>query len=325
LSVSMAGLCVAVAAVTSTATSTAWAQEPFPSRPLRMVVPWPPSGPPDLMARLLAPKITEAWGRAVVVENRAGATGTIGTDLVAKSAPDGYTLLLTSNQPLVIAPALIKTAYDPLRDLHPVGLLTEDVIMLVVNSSLGVNSVAEFIALAKARPGALAYGTAGIGSMGHLGAELIKMVTGIDILHVPYPGVAQAATAVVSGEVMVGFPPVLQIAPHVKAGKLRALGVTGTRPSPFMPEVQPLVSQGLNGVVVVSWMSALVPPKTPRAVTTAWRDVLVKALQDPGVRQKLDDAGIQTQWQEAEQASAAMETDLAKWRKVVSVAKITAN
>jgi tripartite-type tricarboxylate transporter receptor subunit TctC len=301
------------------------AQESFPTKPLRIVVPWPPGGPPDLMARLLAPKIGEPMGRPVIVENRAGATGTIGTDLVAKSGPDGHTLLLTSNQPLVIAPAMFKTPYDPTRDLTPVASLTEDMIAMVVNTSLGIGTLAEFIAAARANPGKLNYSTAGNGSMGHLGAELIKLVVGIDMVHVPYQGIAQATTAVVSGEVAVGFPPAQQAGPHIKSGKLKALGVTGPRPTPYLPDVQPLSAQGLSGVVVTSWVATMLPPKTPRPIVMAWRDALHKSMQDAGVRQKLQDAGIQLQWQDGEQLAAMIDADLSKWRKVVSAAKITAN
>ncbi len=303
----------------------AFAQDAFPSRSVRIVVPWPPSGPPDIVARLVAPRLGELWGKPVIVENRAGATGTIGTDWVARSPADGYTVLLTSNQPLVIAPAMMRVPYDPAKDLAPVAMVGQSVITLVVNPSLGINSVAELIAYAKAKPGALTYATSGVGSLGHLGGELVKQIAGIDMVHVPYQGAAPAVTAVIAGEVAVGFPPIQQAVPLVKSGKLRALGVAAMQPSQFLPDVPTLVSQGLGGVVVTTWIGAFAAPKTPRATVQVLKDGLQKALQDPGIRQKLVDAGVEPVWQEPDQLAAALESDLARWRKVIATAKITAN
>jgi tripartite-type tricarboxylate transporter receptor subunit TctC len=298
------------------------AQEAYPSKAVRIIVPWPPGGPPDLMARLAAPKMTELWGKPVIVENRAGATGTIGTDLVAKAAPDGYTILLTPSQPLALAPALFKTPYDPLRDIVPVALVAEDVNLLVVSPSSGIRSVAELVAAAKSNPGKLTFSSSGVGSIGFMCGELMKQVAGIDMLHVPYQGAAQAIAATLSGEVSLNFPPVQQGAPQVKAGKLLALGVTGTRPSRFLPEVPPLSSQGLGELVVANWYGVFVPPKTPRPTVQAVRDAFQKVVQDPGVRQKLDGAGMEPLWQESDQALLIMEADLAKWRRVVQTGKI---
>ena len=314
-----------LAVVATFATGHSAAQDAFPSKPVRVIVPWPPGGPPDLFARIITPRMGEQWGRAVVVENRPGATGTIGTDLVAKSAPDGYTLLITSNQPLVIAPALIRVPYDPVKDLAPVAQIGEGVISMVVSPSLGVKTPAELIALAKSKPGGLTYATSGIGSLGHLAGELVGLIGGTAMVHVPFQGAAQAVTSVVTGEVAVGFPPITQVVPLARSGKLLVLGVAGQRPSQFMPEVPTLVSQGLNGVVASSWVAAMVAPKTPRPLINTLRDGLQKVVQDPGMRQKLYDAGIEVQWQEADVLSQVIEADLARWRKVVAAAKISAN
>ena len=299
------------------------AQEPFPAKPLRVIVPWPPGGPPDIVMRLIAPKITETWGRPVVVENRAGATGTIGSDLVAKAAPDGYTLLFTSNQPLTIAPALFKVPFDTKRDFIPVAIVTEDMLVLVANAALGINSVAALLAAARAKPGALTYATAGIGSFGHLSGEFLNMVAGVSLVHVPYQGTAQTVTPVVTGEIALGIPPPQQVAAHIKSGKLKALGVTGSKPSPVLPEVQPLSAQGLDGLVITTWAGGLLPAKTPPAQVQAWREALRSAMQDDGVRQKLRAAGINQDWQEGERMAEVIDTDLAKYRKVIAAAKIT--
>lgn len=304
----------------------ATAQEPFPSKTVRLVVPWPPGGPPDLVARVVAPKLSDWWGKPVIVENRAGATGTIGTDAVSKAPPDGHTLLLTPSQPIVIAPALFKTPYDPTKDLTPLAIYGESTNVLVVHPSSGINTVADLIAAAKAKPGVLTYSSAGPGSIAHLAGELTKQIAGIEMLHVPYQGAAQAVTAVLTGEVSLNFAPVQQSAPHVKAGKLKPLGVTGTRPSQFLPELQSLSAQGLSGLAATTWSAVFAPPKTSRPIVQLVRDTLEKVFQDPSVRQKLDSAGQERLW-EADEAAVRIriEMDLTKWRKVIQTANITAN
>lgn len=304
----------------------ACAQEAFPQKTVRLVVPWPPGGPPDMVARLAAPKMSELWGSPVIVENRAGATGTIGTDAVLRSAPDGHTLLLTSNQPIVIAPALFSTPYDPTKDLLPIAIFGEAPNVLIISKSSGINSVADLIALAKSKPGTLTFSSAGLGSIGHLSGELIKQIAGIDMLHVPYPGTAQAVTAVVTGEVSLTSSSMQQTVPQIKAGKVKALGVTGTRASQFMPELQPLSDQGFNGLDVTAWYGVFAPLKSSRLAIKAVRDTLQKVFQDPGVRQKVNGAGIELIWQVADdQMANRIEADLNRYRKVVQAAHITAN
>jgi tripartite-type tricarboxylate transporter receptor subunit TctC len=302
----------------------ALAQEPFPAKPLRVIVPWPPGGPPDIVMRLIAPKMSETWGRPVVVENRAGATGTIGSDLVAKAAPDGYTLLFTSNQPLTIAPSLFKVPFDTKRDFIPVAIVTEDMLVLVANANLGINSVAGLLAAARAKPGVLTYATSGIGSFGHLSGEFLNMVAGINLVHVPYQGTSQTVTPVLTGEISLGIPPPQQVVAHIKSGKLKALGVTGSKLSSMLPDVPPLYTQGLDGLVITTWAGALLPAKTPAAQVQAWREGLRSAMQDEGLRQKLRGAGINQDWIEGERMAEVIDTDLAKYRKVITVAKIVA-
>ena len=301
------------------------AQDAFPTKPLRVIVPWPPGGPPDVFMRLLAPKLGEGWGRPVVVENRAGATGTIGSDLVAKSAPDGYTLLLTSNQPLTIAPSLFKVPYDAKKDFVPVAIVTEEALVLVVNANLGINSVAGLIAAAKAKPGALTYATAGIGSFGHLSGEFFNMLAGVNLLHVPYQGTSQTIAPLLSGEISLGFPPPLPVLAHIKSGKLRALGVTSPKTSSLLPDVPPLTSLGMEGLVITTWSGALLPAKTPQVLVRAWSVALRSTLQDEDLRQKLRSAGIDNpEWQDGARMAELLDVDIAKYRNVIAAAKIVA-
>ncbi|MFM9968588.1 MAG: Bug family tripartite tricarboxylate transporter substrate binding protein [Burkholderiales bacterium] len=301
------------------------AQDSFPSKPLRVIVPWPPGGPPDVMIRMLAPKLTDVLGRPVVVENRAGATGTIGSDLVAKSAPDGYTLLFTSNQPLAIAPSLFKVPYDAKRDFVPVALVTDEALVLVVNATLGINSVAGLLAAARAKPGSLTYGTAGIGSFGHLSGEFVNMLAGINLVHVPYQGISQSIAPMLAGEISLGFPPPLQVLAHIKSGKVRALGVTSPKPSTLLPDVPPLSTLGLDGLVITTWSGALLPVKAPPAIVQSWRDALRSVLQDEALRQKLHGAGINNpEWQDGQRMAEMLDADIAKYRKIITVAKIVA-
>ena len=298
------------------------AEEPFPSRTVRLMVPWPPGGPPDLIARLAAPRAGEAWGKPVIVENRPGATGSIGTDAVAKSTPDGYTLLVTSSQPIVIAPALLRTPYDPVKDLKPLGILGESTNVLVLNPSAGIGSVAQLVAAARAKPGALTFSSSGPGSIGHLCGEMIKHMAGIDMLHVPYPGTAQAVTAVLTGEVSLNCASTQQSSAHIKSGKLKALGVTGLRASMFLPDVAPLAAQGITGLSATAWYGIFAPPKVARPVFTQIRETFRAAFREPAMRHKLEGAGIEPLWEEDDEAGARIEGDLARYRGVIQAAKI---
>ena len=303
----------------------AFAEEPFPSKTLHIVIPFPPAGPPDIMARLTAPRMSELMGRPVIVENRAGATGTIGTAAVAKSAPDGYVLLLTPNQPIVIAPALMQIPYDPAKDLLPVVAFGESTNALVVSAASPIHTLADLIAMAKTKPGAVSFSSSGQGSVGHLTGEMINQLAGIQMLHVPYAGAGQSISAVVAGDVTVSGSSIQQSLPLLKAGKLRALGVTGLKPSKYLPELKPLSDQGLKGLSITVWYAAYLPAKTPRAVAQAWRDVLFKVFREPAVEQKVDSMGIEGGVQEPDAIPARIETELAQWRKLVAAAHITTN
>ena len=304
--------------------SSALAQEAFPSKTIRLVIPFPPGGPPDLMARLVVPRLTESWGKPVIVDNRAGATGTIGTSAVVKSPPDGHVVLLTPNQPIVIAPALMNTPYDPARDLVPLTTLGDSTNALVVATSSPFKTIGELIAFAKAKPGALSFSSSGQGSIGHLTGEMIKQLAGIDMLHIAYPGAAQSVTAVVTGEVSVSGSSISQSLSLIKSGRLRPLGVTGLRPSKYLPELKPLAEQGIPGLGITVWYAAYVPAKTPPQARALLRDSLIAAFQEASVQQKLDGAGIEPLWQDPGQIVSRIDAELAQWRKLVQEAHIKA-
>jgi tripartite-type tricarboxylate transporter receptor subunit TctC len=319
----MRSMLAAIATALVALAAPAVAQDAYPAKPVRFIVPFPATGPLDVMARLYAQKLGERWGKSVIAENRPGATGTIGADAVAKAAPDGYTLLFTVDLPIVMAPALVKPPYDPKADLVPVAAVGETMNMLVVHPSAGVGTLAELVAAAKAKPGALTFSSAGNASPGHLCVEMLKSAAGVDLTHVPYKGAAPAMQAALAGEVSMFCGPITQGLPHIKSGKLRALGVTGAKHSPLLPELKPL-AETYPGLVVSTWYAVFAPPKTPPAVVTFLRAELKRTYDDPEVRKRLDSVGMEALWMEPAQVTAAIDRDLAKWRGVVKAANIKA-
>jgi tripartite-type tricarboxylate transporter receptor subunit TctC len=317
--VTLAAIATAVLALTAPAV----AQDAYPAKPVRFIVPFPATGPLDVMARLYAQKLGERWGKNVIAENRPGATGTIGADAVAKAAPDGYTLLFTVDLPIVMAPALMKPPYDSKTDLVPIAAVGETMNMLVVHPSAGVSTLAELVATAKAKPGALTFSSAGNASPGHLCVEMLKSAAGVDLTHVPYKGAAPAMQAALAGEVSMFCGPITQGLPHVKSGKLRALGVTGAKASPLLPELKPLAAT-YPGLVVSNWYAVFAPPKTPPAVLAFLRAELKRTYDDPDVRKRLESVGMDPLWLEPAQVTAAIDRDLAKWSGVVKAANIKA-
>jgi tripartite-type tricarboxylate transporter receptor subunit TctC len=313
----------AVATAVFALAAPAVAQDAYPAKPVRFIVPFPATGPLDVMARLYAQKLGERWGKNAIAENRPGATGTIGADAVAKAAPDGYTLLFTVDLPIVMAPALMKPPYDPKADLVPIAAVGETMNMLVVHPSAGVSTLAELVAAAKAKPGALTFSSAGNASPGHLCVEMLKSAAGVDLTHVPYKGAAPAMQAALAGEVSMFCGPITQGLPHVKSGKLRALGVTGAKASPLLPELRPLAAT-YPGLVVSNWYAVFAPPKTPPAVLAFLRAELKRTYDDPEVRKRLESVGMDPLWLEPAQVTAAIDRDLAKWSGVVKAANIKA-
>jgi tripartite-type tricarboxylate transporter receptor subunit TctC len=291
----------------------------YPARPVRFIVPFPASGPSDVLARLYGQKLSERWNQPVVVENRVGATGTIGTEGVVRAPPDGYTLLFTADLPITMAPALLKLRYDPQRDLVPVAALAKNDALLVVHPSAGIRSLADLVAAAKAKPGALTFASGGNASPSHLCGEMLKRQAGIDMTHVPYSGSAPAMNAVLAGDVTMFCAPIPLGMVHFKAGKIYALGVTGTAPSPLLPELAPL-SVIYPGFVISNWQALFAPVATPPAATKLLHDELQKAYADPELQQKLATLALDPAWLSGAELSRRIETDTAKWADLIKAA-----
>ncbi|HEY7241570.1 MAG TPA: tripartite tricarboxylate transporter substrate-binding protein [Burkholderiales bacterium] len=299
------------------------AQDAYPARPVKFVVPFTAGGPLDVMARLVAQKLTEQWGKPVVIENQAGGSGSIGAAAVARAPADGYTLLVTVDIPLTMYPAVAKQVpYNPRTDFRPIAAVARSDNGLFVNPSLGVSTTKELVELAKKQPGKLTFSSAGIAAPAHFAGELFKTIAGIDMTHVPYKGAAPAMSAAMSGEVSMMFGPIPQGVPQVRAGKLKALGVTGPLPSRLLPGVKPLVEQGFPGLLVFNWYGVLAPAKTPDAPVQAVRSALKQAMSDQALRARLSDLGTEPVWDEAETVANAIAADLKRWEQLARVAKI---
>ncbi|AOY91886.1 ABC transporter substrate-binding protein [Cupriavidus sp. USMAA2-4] len=297
--------------------------ESWPARPLRMVVPFPPGSSPDLNARLLAEKLAGALGQPVVVENRPGAGGNIGTGMVARAAPDGYTLLFTINGPLVTAPMLWRhLGYDPVRQLAPVSLVATSPNVLVIDARLPARNLREFVALAKAKPGALNYGSVGSGSAAHLAMEQLKAMAGIELQHVPYPGFPQVTTAIASGQVQAGFMVPAIAMPLVSAGKLRLLAVTSSGRTALLPGVPTVAESGYPGFEAISWQAVLVPAGTPAPIVERLYREVVAILQSEDVRDKLRAQYFAPAGTAPDSLRRTMESEKLRWAKVIRAAGV---
>ena len=292
--------------------------QPYPSRPVRVLVGFPPGGGTDIAARLLTPKLAEYLGQQFVVENRPGATTNIASDIVAKSVPDGYTLLFTTSA-LAINVSLYKNlSFDALRDFAPISVFAESPNLLVAHQSAGA-SVAELVARARAQPGALNYSSAGAGTTQHLAGEVFKVRSGTQILHVPYKGTAASLTAVITGEVQFSFANVPAILGHVKSGRIRALAVAGPRRSDLMPEVPTLKEAGVEGVEVPVWYALLAPAATPREIVNALGSATARAARSADTRQRLIEQGADPVGNSPEEFSKLLREEVAKYAEVVRV------
>jgi len=300
----------------------AYAQS-YPARPVRMIVGYPAGGSIDAMGRLTAQAFTESMGQSFVVENRPGASATIATITVVNAPPDGYMLLVGAQASLSGAPSLIaKLAYDPIRDLSPIALLAHQPNVLVVHPSVPVRTTKEFIALAKARPGKLSYGSSGIGSTQHLSSELFAMMTGTDIFHVPYKGGAPATIDLLSGQLDFTFTPVPTAGPYIKANRLRAVALTSIRRNESLPGVPTLNETGVQGYEFGGYAALLGPAKLPRELVMKLNAEVQKALTDPVIRKKFVDLGLDVPGGTPEQFAAFMKEDMEKCAKIVAAAKI---
>jgi tripartite-type tricarboxylate transporter receptor subunit TctC len=296
----------------------------FPSHTVTLTVGFAPGGGTDTAARIVAQKLTENLGQTVVVENRAGAGGNIAAQQIATAAPDGYTISLSSVGPLSVSPAMYKDlAYDPKRDIAPItmGMVFPNV--FVVNSAVPAKTLAEFVALAKSKPGDLTYASSGIGSAGHLAGELFKQRAGIDMIHVPYKGGGPAMTDLLGGRVTM-YPAVPSTAlPHVESGKLRALALTGPNRLPTMPDVPTVAESGYPGFEAMNWYAFVAPGKTPKDILDFWNRELNKVLKDPAVRSALAKHGLEPSPGTREELAQYIDRETEKWGKVVRDAKIT--
>jgi len=310
-------------AVAAFASAGAWAQAGFPSRTVTLTVGFAPGGGTDTAARIVAKKLTQDLGQAVVVENRAGAGGNIAAQQIATATPDGYTISLSSVGPLSVSPSLYKELpYDPRRDIAPLtmGMVFPNV--FVVNVDVPVKTLAELVALAKAKPGELTYASSGVGGAGHLAGELFKQAAGIDMIHVPYKGGGPAMTDLLGGRVTM-YPAVPSTAlPHIQAGKLRALAVTGPTRLATMPEVPTVAESGYPGFEAMNWYCFVAPAKTPKEILDFWNRELVKVLKDPGVRAELAKHDLEPQPGTREELARYIERETEKWGQVVRKANI---
>jgi tripartite-type tricarboxylate transporter receptor subunit TctC len=290
----------------------------YPARSVRMLVGFPPGGGTDIMARVLAPQLQQQLGQPFVVENRPGATTNIASDLAAKAAPDGYTLLFTTSA-LAINMSLYKNLpFDALRDFTPISVFAESPNLLVAHSSAGAN-VKELLAQAKAKPGAMNYSSAGAGTSQHMAGELFKVRTGSSITHVPYKGTAASLTAVIAGEVHFSFANVPAIIGHVRNNRLRALAVAGPKRSDLMPDVPTMQEAGVSGVEVPVWYALLGPANLPRDVAKTLNEATVRAARSPELRQKLADQGAEAVGNSPEEFGKLLREEVAKWAEIVRV------
>jgi len=290
----------------------------YPDHAIRLVVPFPAGGTTDILARAAAQKLTESLGKSVVVDNRPGAGGNIGADLVAKSPPDGYTLLMGTVGTHAINPSLYaKMPYDHVKDFVPVVLVAGVPNVLVVNPSLPVNSVADLIKLAKSKPGSINFASSGNGTSIHLSGELFKTMAGVDMTHVPYKGSAPALTDLMGGQVQVMFDNLPSSLPHIKAGKLRAIAVTSLKRAPALPDVPTISESGLPGFEASSWFGILAPAGTPPAIVTRLNTEINKWLQTPEAKEQLLAQGAQAAGGTPEQFAAHIRAETDKWAKVV--------
>lgn len=312
------GIVLQIVALLALASAGASAQN-YPAKPIRLVVPYPAGGPLDIMARAIGQKLTEAWKQPVVVDNRAGAGGNIGADLVAKSAPDGYTLLMGAVATHAINPTLYsKIPYDPVRDFAPVALVAQVPNILVVNPAVPAKTVQELIELARAKPGYLNFGSGSTGSTGHLAGELFKTMAGVQMVHIPYKGAAPALADLLAGQVQLMFDNLANSLPNVKAGKLRALAVTTLARSPAMPDLPTIAESGLPGFDLTTWFGLLVPAGTPPEIVAKLNAEVVRALNANDMRERLEKMGAEPPANNTpEHFAAFIRAEAAKYAKVV--------
>jgi tripartite-type tricarboxylate transporter receptor subunit TctC len=308
------------AAALATLTGAASAQPAYPNKPLHMIVPFSAGGPSDVLARAIGQKLGDNLGQPVIIENRPGAGGNIASDYVAKSPPDGYTLMIaTVGTHAINASLYSKLPFDTVRDFAPVALVASATIILVAHPSVPAKTVKELVALAKSKPNQLSYASPGSGTPQHLAGELLDTVTGIEMMHVPYKGAAPALNDLLGGQVSLGFVSLPAALPHVKAGKLRALGVTAAKRSDVAPDVPTIAEAGVPGYEVENWYGVLAPAGTPKEIVNKLNAEILKLLKTKEVKELLDNQGFEILQSSPEQFAAFNKTELVKWAKLVKL------
>ena len=296
----------------------AFAQAGYPDKPLRVLVGFVAGGPADVVARVVGDKLTEAWGKPVVIENVTGSGGNMATERVAKSAPDGYTLLLGTSGPFVIHPSLYpKLLFDPVKDFAPITQLCFTANVLVVNNDVPAKSVAELVALARAQPGKLTFGSAGVGTTQHLSGELFKTMAGLDIQHVPYRGIAAVMPDLLAGRLTMVFSSPVSALPLAREGKVRALAVTSPTRAPSSPDLPTMVEAGFPGFDATAWFALLAPAGTPESIIAKLHREAVRILALPDVRKRFDELGMVPMGTSPAQFAAAMASEAPLWAKVI--------
>ncbi len=295
----------------------------YPDKPIRLIVPFPPSGGTDIVARTLTPHLSAALGRPITIDNRPGAGGTIGSEIAARAPNDGYTLLMATSSTHAVAPNLNpKLSYDPLKDFVPVVNVNIGPNILVVTADLPVKTVKELIAYAKANPGKLTFASSGTGSVFHLTGEMFKSMTGVDMVHIPYKGSAQAFPDLISGQVSLMFDLSTSVMPHVKSGKLRALAITSAKRNPALPDLPTVIEAGVPGFESLIWIGMLAPAGTPKEIVARLNAEMNKVLTRSDVRESFRQQGSDPLGGSSEQFAAQIKADLARWGKVIKDANV---
>jgi len=297
------------------------AQQIYPSKPIRFITPYPAAGGNDILARLIGQKLTESWGQQVVVEDRPGGNTVIGTEAVAKSPPDGYTIIMTTSSH-VIMPSLLHLPYDPIKDFAAVATVAGTELMLVIHPSVPAKNLQEFIALAKAKPGVLSYGTGGSGNPNHLAAVLLEILAGIKMQHVPYRGAAPIIADLMGGQVQLSFLSLINVESQIKSGRLKAIAVSGDKRMSALPQVPTFTEAGLPNMDIKQWYGVLAPAGTPRAIIDKLANEIARILAMPDVQAKLAQQGADPLITTPDQFAAQMRADLARYAKTIKTANI---
>jgi tripartite-type tricarboxylate transporter receptor subunit TctC len=298
------------------------AAQDFPSKPIRLIVPFPAGGPNDIIARVVGQRMSELIRQPVLIDNRGGQAGVLGTDAVAKANPDGYTIGITSASSLAISPSMEKVPYDARKDFAPVTLVVTVPEMLVVASNVPAKNMDELVALAKAQPGKLNFASAGVGGLPHLAGELLKLTAKIDIVHVPYRGAAPAINDLLGQQVQMTFLDLPVILPHIKAGTLRPIALGARARVPTAPDVPTTAEVGMPDLLIENWYGMIAPAKTPEQIVATLNRIANQAMADPGVKQKLADQGLTVAGDTPEHFRGFIETETAKWAKVIKDAGV---